>query len=858
MNWRLIFSGLKSPGWTIYTVLGVLLAIGFSVWLLRLERRLVSRTVGWTLLALRILVLVALLITLLQPVLTKRFDASQRGKVIVAIDGSLSMETQDRHASLGEKLRWAQALGMLGNEETRPLIDAWVVTAESGQEPNWLGGDAPPSTPAEQSLSDARARQVTDSLNELSAMPRVEFVRRLLQSKPNELLDKLDEVMPIDIRLFASEQQPSEPARLAAALQSDRADLIPGGTDALQLLTSITSEEGAELIRGVILISDGRQTAAGDVTGTAQRLASLQVPVYAVPIGSRLSPRDLSIAAVESPEAVFLNDKTQIRTVIGTSGFEGEPLVVRLKRGDELVSEQTVTPASDSASVTFDVPSDKAGRFDYRVETETQPGELRDDNNGRDINLQVVDNKARVMLVEGDARWEFRYLKNLLDRDKQVEPLTVLLHQPFLDLLNQPYIPSKLPEIVAFREQLAKTDLLIVGDIDPLEVQPGIWEMIEQAVTRDGLTLMVIPGRSHMPHEFHSSVLTSLLPVTETRQRLAEMFRASAQDAEQTSFRLSPGVDAAALPMFQLSADPADRINAFASLPGHPWIYGGIAKPGATVWATATISGVDVAPEPTIVHHDYGFGQVVWMGLDSTWRWRRRAGDEWHYRFWGQLIRWAARNKAAAGNDNVRMSLSDVVIDESESVEAMVRWNPKLLPQLAGASVEIVATLVAPPASLPAAPTLDHSRQPPHDAALTPDDVEHVAVLTPSADAAERYTGRLPRLPAGAWRVRLRVTGGNLAENNTIESEVLVRRQMSQELANVSCNRVLLTQLAELTNGAVVEPYEAERLISLVQPKDRPEEKLKERTLWDHWLVLLIFFTLLTSEWVLRKLNGLP
>ncbi len=856
MNWRLIFSGLKSPGWTIYAVLGVLVAIGLSVWLLRLERRLVSRTVGWTLLSLRILVLISLFITLLQPVLTKRFDVLERGKVIVAIDGSLSMETQDRHASLGEKLRWVQALGMLGNAETRSLIDEWVVTADSGQDPNWLGGDVRPATPAEQLLSDARARQVMDSLNELAEMPRVEFVRRLLQSQPDELLKQLDEVMPIDIRLFASEQQATVPMRLAAALQSDRADLIPGGTDALQLLTSITSEEGAGLIRGVILISDGRQTIAGDVAGTAQRLARLQVPVYAVPIGSRLPPRDLSIVAVESPEAVFLNDKAQIRVSIGTSGFEGEPLTVRLKQGEVLVSEQTVSPATDHASVTFDIPSDKAGRFDYRVETGTQPGELRDDNNGRDLSLQVVDNKARVMLVEGDARWEFRYLKNLLDRDKQVEPLTVLLHQPFLDLLNQSSIPDKLPEFEVFREQLAKTDLLIVGDIDPLEVQPGVWEMIDQAVTRDGLTLLVIPGRSHMPHGFTSPVLKSLLPVTETRQRLAEKFLVTSPDAEQTSFRLSLGVDASALPMFQLNADPADRNNAFATLPGHPWIYGGTAKPGATVWATATISGVDVAAEPTILHHDYGFGQVVWMGLDSTWRWRRRAGDEWHYRFWGQLIRWAARNKAAAGNDNVRMSLSDVVIDESETVEALVRWNPKLLPQLEGAEVEIVATLVEPPPDMRAARDLEISKQSPHDAVVAP--AEFVTMLTPSTEAAERYVGRLPRLSAGTWKVQLRVTGGNLNQDEMIQSEIVVRKQMSQELANVSCNRALLTQLADLTNGAVVEPFEAARLVSLIQPQDRPEEKIQERTIWDHWVVLLIFFTLLTSEWVLRKLNGLP
>ncbi len=856
MNWRLIFSGLNSPGWTIYAVLGVVVAIGLSIWLLRLERRLVSRTVGWTLITLRILVLITLFMTLLQPVLTKRFDISQRGKVIVAIDGSLSMETQDRHASLGEKLRWAQALGMLGNTETRPLIDEWVVTSELGLEPNWLGGAARPTTPAEQSLSDARARQVMDSLNELAEMPRVEFVRRLLQSQPDELLARLDEVMPLDIRLFASEQQATVPLRLAAALQSDRADLIPGGTDALQLLTSITSEEGANLIRGVILISDGRQTAAGDVAGTAQRLASLQVPVYAVPIGSRLPPRDLSIAAMESPEAVFLHDKAQIRVVIGTSGFEGEPLTVRLRQGEVLVSEQTVTPATDSASVTFDIPSDKAGRFDYRVETGMQPGELREDNNDRELSLQVVDNKARVMLVEGDARWEFRYLKNLLDRDKQVEPLTVLLHQPFLDLLNQPYISNRLPQIEVFREQLARTDLLIIGDIDPLEVEPDVWEMIDQAVTRDGLTLMVIPGRSHMPHEFTSPVLRALLPVTETRQRLAEKSLASVPDAEQSSFRLSLGVDASELPMFQLSADPADRNNAFSGLPGHPWIYGGTAKPGATVWATSTIPGIDIAAEPTILHQDYGFGQVIWMGLDSTWRWRRRAGDEWHYRFWGQLIRWAARNKAAAGNDNVRMSLSDVVIDESETVEAMVRWNPKLLPQLEGAAVEVVATLVEPLRDTPPVGTPGNSQQSPQDSSLSP--AEHVTVLTPAADAAERYVGRLPRLSAGAWKVQLRVTGGNLTEQDTIQSEVLVRKQLSRELANISCNRELLTQLAELTRGAVVEPFEAERLISLIQPRDLPEQKLEERTLWDHWLVLIIFFTLLMSEWVLRKLNGLP
>jgi predicted PurR-regulated permease PerM len=121
-------------------VLAIVAAVGLSIWLLRLERKLVSRSVGWSLLALRMSILTALLITLSQPLLTQRFDVSRHGRIILAIDASLSMETQDHHASRAEKLRWAQALGMLGNAETNPLIDAWVVAAESGKEPDWLGG----------------------------------------------------------------------------------------------------------------------------------------------------------------------------------------------------------------------------------------------------------------------------------------------------------------------------------------------------------------------------------------------------------------------------------------------------------------------------------------------------------------------------------------------------------------------------------------------------------------------------------------------------------------------------------------------------------------------------------------------
>ncbi|MFM7830175.1 MAG: hypothetical protein ACKPJD_00175, partial [Planctomycetaceae bacterium] len=131
MHWRLLFSGTDSTTWTTLVLFASLAALAISCWLLRLERRIVSRPVGWTLLTLRCSVLTLLLLTLLQPVLTRQFDQRLQNRVVVAVDGSDSRDTRDSHATLAEKLRWAQALGMLGNAETRPLIETWAAAAEA-------------------------------------------------------------------------------------------------------------------------------------------------------------------------------------------------------------------------------------------------------------------------------------------------------------------------------------------------------------------------------------------------------------------------------------------------------------------------------------------------------------------------------------------------------------------------------------------------------------------------------------------------------------------------------------------------------------------------------------------------------
>jgi hypothetical protein len=91
----------------------------------------------------------------------------------------------------------------------------------------------------------------------------------------------------------------------------------------------------------------------------------------------------------------------------------------------------------------------------------------------------------------------------------------------------------------------------------------------------------------------------------------------------------------------------------WATLPGFQWYAPALrAKAGAEVLATHSSESTRFGRVPMIVSKTYGSGKILFMGSDGAWRWRRGVEDKYHYRFWGQVVRWMAyqRNMSAGGN----------------------------------------------------------------------------------------------------------------------------------------------------------------------------------------------------------------
>jgi len=241
------------------------------------------------------------------------------------------------------------------------------------------------------------------------------------------------------------------------------------------------------------------------------------------------------------------------------------------------------------------------------------------------------------------------------------------------------------------------------------------------------------------------------------------------------------------------------------------------------------------SPPGVIVVQNYGLGRVLWLGIDSTWRWRARTGDRDHYRFWGQLSRWAAEMRTSAGSDDVRFGLERSQIEVGEQTVVRARWSRKFTQNLSQLQAFVE---VYPTGGAATVPILSFPLE-----SLETDPLIHEA--------------RLPPLPVGDYELHLKARDVPLG-TQPIVTELFVVARSNGENQRLSADRTLLDQFASVTNGGVFGPHQIEQLLERLSPESRDLQEKRDIPLWNHWFLFTIMLSLLAAEWLLRKWHGLP
>ena len=78
--------------------------------------------------------------------------------------------------------------------------------------------------------------------------------------------------------------------------------------------------------------------------------------------------------------------------------------------------------------------------------------------------------------------------------------------------------------------------------------------------------------------------------------------------------------------------------------------------PASDVLAVHKDASNDSGRLPLLATRTFGkAGKVLFMGTDGAWRWRKGVEDKYHYRFWGQVVRWMAYQRNMAKGETMRL-----------------------------------------------------------------------------------------------------------------------------------------------------------------------------------------------------------
>ena len=184
------------------------------------------------------------------------------------------------------------------------------------------------------------------------------------------------------------------------------------------------------------------------------------------------------------------------------------------------------------------------------VEIAPQEGEIQVENNRLERAVEVRNEKIRVLLAQSTPGFEFRYLRNLLQRDETIELRTVLQEA---DIEHARQDRAALPVFPVRREELLTYDVLILGDLNPSLLGEAALQNVVEFVRRQGKggSLVLIAGPKYMPAAYRATPLAALLPVD------LSATTSTAATAEGV-FQVLPTELGMATPAMQLGETPAE------------------------------------------------------------------------------------------------------------------------------------------------------------------------------------------------------------------------------------------------------------------------------------------------------------
>ena len=631
-----------------------------------------------------------------------------------------------------------------------------------------------------------------------SGSTRMEQAQALLTPDALEDISAIYKILPYRFAGTASEID-------SFALLPDPGD----STNLGQALTQTLRQASGSSLGAVILISDGSDNSGAISQADLTEIAGYGVPIHAVGIGLENIPEDLELTEVSLPEKALPG--TTLSARIGIRHDQGGTARVKVYDGDTFLTTEEIALSNDqNMTLAFvDIEVSDPGQLDLRFTLDPINNESNLANNTRAQVVDVEESRYKVLYVEGEPRWEYKFMQRALNDDPSIALSTLLKVTPNKyyrqGIESQEQLANGFPEE---RAELFDYDALIIGSFNAAELTAEQQEMIRDFVSERGGSLLMLGGLNGLGlGGWGESVVNEVLPSRLSADQ-AEFVREKSWVTLTDNGKL--------VPLLQLSNSETENERIWADLPEiADYQQLGPLRPAATTLLNVNVDG---RMQPLLVTQPYGRGQSYILATGGTWRWQMSlpVDDMSHETFWRQLTR------ALVANSPRPFELSSRVDTEEIKVRAELR-DPESEENQGLAISAVVSSENNDVVTLELMPV---SGQPGvYEAGFTPNETGLYSI-----EAISRV-------------------GENLVGSST----TAVRYDQGQEIFNVRQNRQLLERVAEITGGQYWSAEQWDEIPEAISYSTAGITEQQISFLWDAPFFFFLLVLLKTMEWLLRR-----
>jgi uncharacterized membrane protein len=583
-------------------------------------------------------------------------------------------------------------------------------------------------------------------------------------------------------------------------------------------LRQVITESATLPVGAVVLLSDGADNSGGIDVDTLSELRAKQIPVHTVGFGSERLERDIELLEVQTPQSSLAGSRVATQISLRQRGFAGQKAKIAIRDGTNVLAMREITLSADgkqqSESLLFQ--SGNPGVRSLAVSVDPLPGEENSANNRMTRVMEVRSDKPRILYVEGEPRWEFKFIRRAMDEDEHIQLVTLLRATQNKNYRQGIADPKELEEgFPSRREDLFGYSALVLGSLESNWLTPAQHEMIREFVDRRGGGLLFLAGRFGLAEGgYAKEPFTDLLPVT--------------LPDHKNTYHIAPAyVDLTMAGreslICRLIDDPQANAERWKKLPYiMNWQEAGTPKAGAAVLAES-IPGGARNRYPLLVTQNFGRGRTSVFASSGSWRWQmlQPVEDKTHETFWQQMLRWLV---TGTPGPVVLTTPSQIVADDSHvKLRAEVRDKS----YTAAPDAQVEAHVIGPGGSS-------------GTVALRPDPAEPgVYAADFSAPTAGSYiaeaVARRGKDELGRGVVAFRREDG-VAEGFLTEQ-----------------NRELLESLSAQTGGRYYRPADAAKIGDDITYSQAGISVRQTLDLWNMPVLFLLALALRSGEWLLRR-----